>query len=256
MLKHIVSVLFGMIVSMSAAAHPGHDPGSMGKDSIDFSISTPFTDSHLPALVVKAVHGNTSAMQLIKEDYMGDKPWLVFHHLHHIDHWSESPIPANDKSYFMAHLIKHKFPQARQYWRDTHDWNDITVHLSATLINPEVVPVSQAQMEEKQGKRTTYLEATPFIESATFAMTNRHRMRTGLPAIGPDNRPMVLCRLLRDRDAPYYELAQSDARDLIIETQSGMSLDQACLTQTLTKGYWKLRARDFETRYGEELPAH
>lgn len=251
--KSTMALALGAMVSFSALAHPGHSPEEMGKDANHFSLTSPFTDSNLPHLIVKAIHGNLPSIELIESDYMDKKSWLVFHYMHHIDTWSDKPIKASDKSYFMVYLLKQKFPKAKTYWEDSKEWNGLSVSLSNGLIDPETVPFGHSDMKERKGQRTTYLEATPFIESASFAMTNRHRMRSGLPAIGPDNRQMVLCRLLQDRDATYYEMAQSDAVNLITETQSGMNLDQACLSQSLTKSYWKNRATDFETKYGEEL---
>lgn len=253
MLKPIFTCFAGIAISFGVTAHPGHSIEDMGENSTGFSISVPFSKPELPSLIIKAIEGNVPAMELIKSDYMDKKPWLVFHYLHSLDQWSEYPVKAIDKSYFMMHLIKYKYPRSRSYWKESQEWNGIAIKKSNNLISPETVPIATPELSEINGKRTTMKLASPFIESAPSAMTNRHRMRSGFPPVGPDNRLMVICRFIQDRGATYHELAHSDAQAMIDETQSGMSLSQACLSNKLAENYWVNRALDFETRYGEEL---
>lgn len=72
------------------------------------------------------------------------------------------------------------------------------------------------------------------------------RMADGLSPIGPDGKPILLCRMFNTEKASFFEITQSERKNFLKMTQSGMKTQDACLTygSALSK-YWKERLRTF-----------
>lgn len=71
-------------------------------------------------------------------------------------------------------------------------------------------------------------------------------MRTGFAPIGPDGKPVKLCRLVKHPKASFFELSESESSTFISASRSRMSDFQACVLYSgAMKRYWPNRLEDF-----------
>lgn len=83
--------------------------------------------------------------------------------------------------------------------------------------------------------------------------TSARLLSEGLAPIGPDNRPILLCRLGTGSQAPYVEMTQGQRMRLSGAT--GLEMNN-CLTGSLATEYWKSRYSDFVDSYYDRTPRH
>ena len=94
-----------------------------------------------------------------------------------------------------------------------------------------------------RGEHADQVDMKPHFRRGTEIHTSEHWMKAGLPGVGPDGKPVQLCRLIRDRQASYYELSYSEAHAVLHDVEWPASFDEACLPAAATSEYWQQRVR-------------
>jgi hypothetical protein len=84
-----------------------------------------------------------------------------------------------------------------------------------------------------------------------FPKTSERLLAEGQAPIGPDNRPVVICRIGTSEQAPYVEL--SEKQRSLYSTNTGMSF-ASCLSGAPASAYWKARYSDFIDKYHDRRP--
>ena len=88
-------------------------------------------------------------------------------------------------------------------------------------------------------------KATPF--------TSERLLSLGQPPIGPDNRPVLICKLGQGSQAPFIEMTEGQRQRF--ELHSGLSL-QGCLNGSQATAYWRNRYGDFVDGYYDRTSRH
>jgi hypothetical protein len=137
-------------------------------------------------------------------------------------------------------------------WSDperSYDWKT-AVQLNAV---PGIVyqQDSLVDLERTAYPKTTYREL-PMHRGygvADTASPERLAVKTSLrlvvegqPAIGPDHKPILVCKLGRSSQAPYVEM--SETQQLRFKRITGLAFSM-CLSGKTEKDYWNIRYRDF-----------
>lgn len=113
------------------------------------------------------------------------------------------------------------------------------------LIDAERAPWSKVEYSHVVQTKTTEQIALPVHLSAPpTPMRNAARMKHGDAPFGPDNRPVLLCRLLDDDQAAYYELREGEVDGLLAKV-GNPNRAEACLGPDQVKAYWRARHADF-----------
>lgn len=142
-------------------------------------------------------------------------------------------------------LVHEAYPNTKSYWNDLYTYGDMKVVQSDALIDLERIKVDKvilgARMEEYTSQKSPRKS-----DGAIYPvlMTSHVRMKSGLAPIGPDNQPVVLCRLHDDPRASYFEMSKHDAWRILNAVGSGMSTTQACMSESVVPGYWKEREKN------------
>ncbi|MFS1428480.1 hypothetical protein LMH73_015345 [Vibrio splendidus] len=74
---------------------------------------------------------------------------------------------------------------------------------------------------------------------------NRVRLEDGLAPFSYDGRVIKICSLTRSPESSYFELLNTQTKAFINLSQSGMSIEEACVGIDEPDGYWKSRNDDF-----------
>lgn len=81
--------------------------------------------------------------------------------------------------------------------------------------------------------------------------TSERLLAEGQAPIGPDNKPIVACRIGLSSQAPYVEL--SEQQRAAFSRNTGMSF-VTCLSGDTATAYWKARYSDFVDKYHDRRP--
>lgn len=81
--------------------------------------------------------------------------------------------------------------------------------------------------------------------------TSERLLSEGLAPIGPDNRPIVACRIGLSSQAPFVELSEQQRTTFAANT--GMQF-VTCLSGSSANAYWKARYTDFVDKYHDRRP--
>ena len=123
------------------------------------------------------------------------------------------------------------------------------VNQADSLFDLERMKFSSPEYASKKVANTglsIYEQQSP-IYTHEIPETSLLRMIKGKPAVGPDGKNILICRLVHFTDAPYYEMAYSDAISLVSSHKTNMTLSQACISSTKHMSiYWRHRANDFK----------
>lgn len=76
--------------------------------------------------------------------------------------------------------------------------------------------------------------------------TSERLLSEGMAPVGPDNKPVSVCRLGPSSQAPYVELSES--QKISYSKNTGMSFS-SCLSGSIASAYWKARYGDFVDKY-------
>lgn len=139
-------------------------------------------------------------------------------------------------------LIYEVFPNLRGYWNDVYSFGDMKVVQADSLIDLQRIRIEEVQLGARMHDYTSQYSVRQSDGALYPELMNSHlRMKSGLAPVGPDNEPLVLCRLHDSPRASYFEMAEIDAWRLLNALGSGMTLEQACMEDDVVPGYWKKR---------------
>ncbi len=121
------------------------------------------------------------------------------------------------------------------------------------LIDAERAPWSKVDYSRTVKTKSTEQVGLPVHLSAPpTPMRNAARMKNGQAPFGPDNRQVLLCRLLDDDRAAYYEVREGEVEGLLARVGNTNRSD-ACLGADEVKTYWQSRYDDFVNARGVHL---
>lgn len=146
---------------------------------------------------------------------------------------------------WLVEFIYESYPGMTSYWNDAYVFEDMRVVHADSLIDLERNIVGKANMGARMHSGSA--QYSPRIsDGAEYPelKTSLTRMRSGLAPIGPDNKPLLLCKLNDDARATYFEVAESESWKLLNTVGSGMTKAQACLEEAVIPYYWKDRAEN------------
>lgn len=157
-------------------------------------------------------------------------------------------LSAQIDSFAMTYL-KHDNARMVEYWQESVDFNGMRIYQNDSLIDLERINIPL--LSEHLSNSLPNKDST-----RDNPMTSLHRMTLGLPAVGPDNKNIVICRITYDSKAAYYEMSRTDAVDTLSYLNTGMSFVEACLNHKFMKGYWLQRKAHFVDAQGDRKPRH
>jgi hypothetical protein len=157
-------------------------------------------------------------------------------------------IATQIDSFAMTYL-KHDNARMVEYWQESVDFNGMRIYQNDSLFDLERINIPM--LSEHLNKSLPNKDST-----RDNPMTSLHRMTLGLPAVGPDNKNIVICRITYDSKAAYYEMSRTDAVETLIYLNTGMSFGEACLNHKFMKGYWLQRKGHFVDAQGDRKPRH
>ncbi|MFK4132122.1 hypothetical protein ACI2KR_07465 [Pseudomonas luteola] len=165
-----------------------------------------------------------------------------------------SPQEVSNANELLINITSMLFPQFAGYWDNVATWNNIPVYQNHDLYDLDRMSLPKdihfvGTPVQVPGEKNLTFENGRMLSTSPYG-TTEYLMNAGYPGIGPDGKPIVLCRLIRSKYAPYIELSFSDAKSLF-PVLNGSRVQDACLPQELTQDYWKGRVKDFNNRFGD-----
>jgi hypothetical protein len=163
-------------------------------------------------------------------------------------HNSDANIAANIDSLAVTYL-KHDNARMVEYWTESVTFNNMLIYQNDSLIDLERINIPM--MAEHVSSSLPNKDA-----ARDSPMTSLARMMYGWPAVGPDNKNIVVCRMTYSDNAAYYEMSRTDAVSTLTYMNSGMSFNEACLNHEFMKSYWVQRKAHFVDKSGDRKPTH
>lgn len=149
------------------------------------------------------------------------------------------------KEKWLINFFVEAHPGMNDYWNDSYVFERMKVNHADSLIELERNIVGKTHLGARM--HTGSAQQSPKISDGTIypeLKTSLSRMRHGMAPIGPDNKPLLLCRLHDDQRASYFEVSENDSWRILNVLGSGMSKTQACLEEDAIPYYWKDRAKN------------
>lgn len=154
------------------------------------------------------------------------------------------------KEKWLLKFIYESYPGMKDYWSDAYVFDSMRVIHADKLIDLERNIVDKAYMGARMHPGSA--QYSPKISDGAVypeLKTSLTRMRSGLAPVGPDNKPLLLCKLNDDPRAAYFEISESESWRLLNALGTEMTKDQACLGEKVIPYYWKDRAKNlFDVR--------
>ena len=139
-------------------------------------------------------------------------------------------------------------------WKERDSKIESNVMANDNLISLQRVMYGKVKFKEIAAKYTIQKDQSEKTREITGNFLSRTLMRNGEAPAGPDGRPVRICRLFNIDNATFYELSEIQSIEFVNNSESNMSLDQACITyKPLVKTYWKNRLKDFIDNQGVEI---
>lgn len=148
------------------------------------------------------------------------------------------------KEKWLIQFLEKSYPGMKDYWNDSYVFDGMRVNHADSLIELERNIVGKTHLGARMHPGSA--QHSPRISDGSVypeLKTSLSRMRSGMAPIGPDNKPLLLCRLNDDQRASYFEVSENDSWKLLNALGSGMSKTQACLEEDIIPYYWKDRAK-------------
>lgn len=187
---------------------------------------------------------------LIKSEIYSEDLNDVMSSIHKISMDDKAKDIAPELSRSMVEIIKYNNPRLASYWDNKVSMKGMIINQSDTIFDMERIKYSSPEYATKSlgyNDLGIYEQENP-IYTNEIPATSKHRMREGLPPVGPDGKDILVCRFLYLTEAPYYEMTYSDAERLIPKLNSNMTLSQACISSSVHMStYWNHRVNDFNT---------
>lgn len=158
---------------------------------------------------------------------------------------SESQDVYRLKEKWLVNFIIESHPGMEGYWNDVYHFDSMSIVHADRIIDLERSVVDHSIMGARMHPGSA--QYSPRIsDGAEYPelKTSLARMRSGMAPIGPDNKPMILCKLNDDPRASYFEVSQTEAWKLLNVLGTGMTTKQACMSESMIPYYWKERARN------------
>lgn len=111
-----------------------------------------------------------------------------------------------------------------------------------SLVDLERAHAYQLTYGETRGTMHPELMTDTHSPQYQLIATSQRRLTMGLAPIGPDNNPVVVCKLGLTAMSPYIEMSQTQRQH--IAQLTGLNLD-FCLNGEPEAEYWKTRFHDF-----------
>lgn len=147
---------------------------------------------------------------------------------------------AMEKGYL--NLIFKFYPGFKDYWGDVYTYGDSKIVQADSLIDLRRIKLDKFHIGASLEKNSAQYSVRESDGAVYPDLKNsRMRMLSGLAPIGPDNESLILCRLHNDPRASYFEISKHDSWRLLNAIGSGMTIDQACMSESMTPLYWKKR---------------
>lgn len=163
------------------------------------------------------------------------------------DELSESDIHAHIYEQIVMH-----HPGMTGYWDRKVKFGDAMIYQNHKLYDMERQKYFAVDLADIPVKHTIQKSGDTRTARGGERTTSGLRLSQGRPALDPNGDEIVICRLVEDSRAPYYELAKIDAIRLLKITKSGMTLEEACLDNSLIRQYQATRKGDFIDKMGDK----
>lgn len=153
----------------------------------------------------------------------------------------------------MLNVLKENGLQAGP-WKERDSGIDSTVMANDDLISLQRVMYGDVNFKEMAVKYTIQKDPSVETREITGNSLSRTLMREGKPPAGPDGAPVRICRLFNVPTATFYELSELQSISFVNNSESNMTLDEACITYApILDVYWKNRLPEFISNQGVEL---
>ncbi len=150
-------------------------------------------------------------------------------------------------------LLRWSYPEKPYEWNTATRFSGVShnIYQQNTLFDLDRVQLSETDypIVDFNGFET-YNTLKP---ERTISSTSKRRMVEGKSPIGPDNKPILVCRIGPSSEAPYVEISswQKDR----FEERTGMNFDRCLFGNTESK-YWQHRISDFIDKVHERTSSH
>lgn len=161
------------------------------------------------------------------------------------------PSTREAASYLLMEWISAHTKEFAGYWNARAHFGDLVVYQNHDLIDPRRIPPARVVLGEKQGAMYVLHDGDPMAAYAPGLGSSAALMRHGYPAVGPDAKPLMVCRLLESERAPYFEVSFSTLQEVAAPLRIFGSVASRCLSTP--SGYWSERHADYFDNHGARI---
>lgn len=136
-------------------------------------------------------------------------------------------------------------------------WEDSSIEVgnrvmkNDNLIDLERPSVGSVYFSTTKGKYFDLIDYNSETYDVRDTFLTSTLMRNGYPAIGPDAKPIMLCRLIDSEYSSLYEVSNLESGSFVNDSGSEMTIEDACVTYPGTEHrYWKARYLDLTSKDG------
>ena len=131
-------------------------------------------------------------------------------------------------------------------WNSEIDWSGITIVQNHKLIDLDRIPAQVAEFSKTNTRKSKLFDQNKdtYKNIMDFG-TSSMRMLNNKPAVDIYGQDVVLCRLVPNDNAYYYEMSSLEARKVTRALHLGENKESACLNEFFLKSYWAKRRSDF-----------
>lgn len=127
-------------------------------------------------------------------------------------------------------------------------WEDSSIEIgnrvmkNDSLIDLERPSVGSVYFSTTKGKYFDLIDYDSETYDVIDTFLSSTLMRNGYPAVGPDAKPIMLCRLIDSKYSSLYEVSSLESSSFVNNSGSKMTIENACVTYPGTEHrYWKAR---------------
>jgi hypothetical protein len=128
-------------------------------------------------------------------------------------------------------------------WLQKNNFIENATWTDNRIIDPNRFELGKVSFRQVQSKNTVQYDISRglTIEGQRSSLL---RMKDGLAPIGPDGKPILLCRMFNTPKSSFFEITETESGKFIAMTNSGMSKQDACISYSSANSkYWKLRLK-------------
>ncbi|MCX8796276.1 hypothetical protein [Vibrio parahaemolyticus] len=131
------------------------------------------------------------------------------------------------------YIMTTQHEELKSKWDDNVTFNGIKIYQDDNMVNYE---------------QYSFDPETP--------MVNKNRIKNGLPPVSYDGLPIQICALTKNVSSSKFEILSTQVDAFINLSRSGLSKEQACLSESDAKSYWVERQKDFVDQYLNYTPRY